>query len=54
MENNNGDIETALFVSIERLKDLCRMYWYTRVSGGDDGVSKGVLVPKEAFLELTF
>jgi len=43
----DGDVETAVLVSVPWLKAVCgRLYRAGRiVSGGDDGASRGVLLP---------
>jgi hypothetical protein len=46
IEGSNGDIETAILVSVPWLKDKCRTYLGTTrdVVGGDDKATRGVLL----------
>lgn len=39
------NIETIIIIEIKRLKEIARRHWDNKVSGGDEGKSKGVLVP---------
>lgn len=51
IENENGDIETAILVSVPWLKDKCRKLLGTDkdVRGGDDNASKGILLKLDDF-----
>lgn len=54
IENESGDIETAILASVPWLKEKCREYLKTSrdVGGGDDGASQGILLKMDDFREL--
>ena len=52
IDNENGDIETAILASVQWLKAKCREHLGTswrNVSGGDNGLSKGILLKMDDF-----
>lgn len=44
-----------IFVSVNKLKQLCRMYINTKrdIKGGDNNTSKGILLPIEDLIKVT-
>jgi len=51
IDNEKGDIETAIMASVPWLKQTCRKYLDTPrdVSGGDNGLSRGIILPLKEF-----
>lgn len=51
IENESGDIESALLLSVPYLRDLCKKLWDERphVRGGDNGLSRGILLKMDDF-----
>ena len=51
LENADGTVQTGLLATVPWLKSKCRPLFRSRrdVSGGDNGLSKGIILPLEVF-----